>query len=215
MLIGKTAAVFPRDGSIERLGETALGDLVADAMRDAYSTQIAIVTAGELRSPLPSAYQPLNHSLHRPTAGYVQSAPFDLVAGDILTILPFGSFVFTRQITGAQLWAALEHSVASEPATFGGFAQVSGFRFSYQISAAPGARVRSVRLDNGTDIAADSQPILTLAISSFAATGGDGYAMLADGKGIPQEAIADVLATYVRERGLLSPSTSGRIQQLP
>jgi 5'-nucleotidase len=215
LLIGKATAVFPRDGSVERLGETPLGNLVADAMRERYGTQVAIVTAGELRSPLPSIYEPINHSLHRPSPGYVQGPPFDLVAGDISTILPFGSLVFTRQITGAQIWAFLEHSVATEPGPFAGFAQISGFRISYQLSAAPGARLRSVRLDNGDDVAADSQTTLTIAISSFAATGGDGYAVLADGPGTPEETIADVLLSHIQQHGTVTPSISGRIQQLP
>jgi 5'-nucleotidase-like protein len=215
MVIGKAAAVFPRDGSLERLGEAALGNLVADAMRERYGIQIGIITAGELRSPLPSNYQPSNHALHRPDAGYVQSAPFDLVAGDVVTILPFGNLVLTRQITGAQLWTILEHSVASEPAAFGGFAQVSGFRFTYQLSAAAGARLRSVRLDNGGDVAADAHTLLTVAISSFAGSGGDGYSMLADGQGIPQETIADMLLTYIQRRGTISASPTGRITQLP
>ena len=215
MVIGKAAAVFPRDGLLERLGEAALGDLVADAMRERYGTQIAIITAGELRNPLPSNYQPINHGLHRPSPGYVESAPFDLVAGDVLAVLPFGSLVLTRQLTGAQLWTVLEHSVANEPTAFGGFAQVSGFRFTYQLSAAAGARLRSVRLDNGVDVAADAQILVTVAISSFAGSGGDGYSMLADGQGIPQETIADVLLAYIKQRGTISASPAGRIAQLP
>jgi len=215
LVIGKAAAVFPRDGSIERLSETALGDLVADAIRERSGAQIAIVTGGELRSALPSSYQPSNHGLHRPTVGYVEAAPFDIVAGDVPSILPFGSLVFTRQITGSQLWALLEHSVASQPNASGGFAQVSGFRLIYQLSAAPGGRLRSVRLDNGTDVAADAQTLLGLAISGFAATGGDGYSVPASGPGIPQETIADVLLTYIQRHGTLSPGTSDRITQLP
>lgn len=215
ILIGKATAAFPRDGSLERLGEAALGDLVADAMRDRYGAQIAIVTAGELRSPLPSNYQPINHGLHRPSPGYVQGAPFDLVTGDVFNILPFGNLVLTRRITGAQLWMALEHSVASEPVAFGGFAQISGFHVTYQLSAVGGARVRSVRLDNGTNVDADSQTLLTLAISSFAGSGGDGYSMFAAGEGIAQETLADVLLADIQRRGTVSPSTSGRITQVP
>ena len=215
LVIGKATALFPRDGSTERQVEAALGNLVADAMRARYGTQLAIVTGGELRAALPSMYMPINHSLHRPSPGYTQGTPYDLVAGDIFTILPFGSLVLTRQVTGAQLWTALEQSVASEPAAFGGFAQISGFRVSYQLSADPGARVRTVQLDSGATVAADSQTHLTLAISSFAGTGGDGYSMFQDGQGIPQETIADVLMAYIQSRGTVAPSTSGRITQLP
>ncbi len=215
VVIGKATAVFPRNGSLERLGEAAIGNLVADAMRDRYGTDIAIVTAGELRAPLPSNFQAADHALHRPDAGYVQSAPFDVVAGDMFSILPFGNIVFTRRMTGALLWAVLEHSVAAAPNAVGAFAQLSGLSMTYQLSAPAGGRIRSVRLDNGTAIPADAQVALTVAISSFADTGGDGYGMLASDPGIPQETMADVLLAYIRRRGSVTPSTSGRITQIP
>jgi hypothetical protein len=41
LVIGKATALFPRDGSTERQVEAALGNLVADAMRARYGTQLA------------------------------------------------------------------------------------------------------------------------------------------------------------------------------
>jgi hypothetical protein len=83
------------------------------------------------------------------------------------------------------------------------------------LSAAAGSRIRSVRLGNGTGIPADNQTVLTLAISSFADTGGDGFTMLATDPGVPQETIADVLLAYIQRHGTVTPGAAGRITQLP
>lgn len=128
--IGTATDLFPRSGNIERLREVALGNLVTDAMRLRYGTQLTITNGGGLRAPLPSSYSPRDTNLRRTSSGYEPGPPYDLVVGDVFTVLPFGNQVLTRTVTGQQLYRVLEHGVAAMPFANGRFPQVSGFRFT-------------------------------------------------------------------------------------
>lgn len=208
--IGVATNIFPRGSNVERVREVALGNLVADSMRLRYGTQLAFTNGGGLRAALPSSYAPLDKTLRRPAAGYVAGPPYDLVIGDAFTVLPFGNSVVTRSVTGAQLHAIVEHSIAALPSANGRFAQISGFKFSYDVTRAPGSRVVSLMLDDGTPIPADATTY-TLATNDFTNAGGDGYTMLADGKGTTREVMADVLLDYIRQLGTITPAIEGRI----
>ncbi|HEY0737091.1 MAG TPA: 5'-nucleotidase C-terminal domain-containing protein [Herpetosiphonaceae bacterium] len=208
--VGVATDTFPRGGNVERVREVALGNLVADSMRVRYGTQLAFTNGGGLRAALPSSYAPLDKTLRRPAAGYVAGPPYDLVIGDVFTVLPFGNSVVTRSITGAQLHAIVEHSVAALPSANGRFAQISGFKFSYDVTRTPGSRIVSLTLDDGTPILADATTY-TLATNDFTNAGGDGYTMLADGKGTTREVMADVLLDYIRQLGTITPVIDGRI----
>ena len=199
---------FPRDSAVERTGEAAIGNLVADALRVRYGTQIALTNGGGLRAPLPSSYQPADTTLDR-----VDPAPYDIVTGDVFTVLPFGNVVVTRSVTGAQLYAALENGVSRMPARDGRFPQISGFRFTFDSRNPVGSRVTSVSLDDGTPILANGTTY-TLATNDFVNTGGDGYTALADGTGTTREVMADVLLAYITQLGTISPVIDGRIDDL-
>lgn len=209
--IGVATGTFPRGGNVERLGEVALGDLIADAYRTRYSTQLAVINGGGIRSALPSSYEPQDKTLRRPTPGYQPGPPYDLVAGDVYSVLPFGNTVVTRSVTGAQLYAVLEHSVSALPAASGGFLQVSGFSFTYDPAKPAGSRIVSVTLDGGTPILPDAQTY-TLALPDFTNNGGDGYTMLADGQGTTRELDAQVVLEYIQQLGTVTPTVGQRIK---
>jgi 5'-nucleotidase len=213
-VIGVATDLFPRGANIERLRETALGNLVADSMAARYATTLAFTNGGGLRAPLPSSYPPADHTLRRTTAGYAAGPPYDLVAGDAFTELPFGNSIVTRTVTGAQLHAVLEHSVASIPAANGRFLQISRFRFTYDSSRPPGSRLVSVALNDGTPILPDATTY-TVATNDFINRGGDGYTMLADGQGEHREVMADVLMEHIEDAGTVTPVVDGRITRLP
>ncbi|MBI3790277.1 MAG: 5'-nucleotidase C-terminal domain-containing protein [Gemmatimonadetes bacterium] len=209
-VIAVVGALIPRNGTIERTTEIASGDLIADAMRQRAGTQLAWINGGGIRSSLPSSFVATNLALRR--AG---SPPFDLVMGDVYTVLPFGNRMVTRTVTGAQLWAMLEWSVRLMPAANGGFMQISGFTFSYSLSAPSGARVQSVLLNGITPILNSSSVTYTMALTDFNNGGGDGYAMIADGTGTPHEIIADIVLDYLVSVGTISGIAAWRITQNP
>lgn len=211
--IGVATDIFPRGGNIERIREVALGDLTADALRTTYDTQIAFTNGGGLRSPLPSSYLPQDTTLRRTTPGYAAGPPYDLVIGDVYSVLPFGNQSLTRTVTGAQLWAVLERSVGQAPNAFGGFLQISGFRFTYDSTQPAGSRVMSVTLDDGTVVAEDATTY-TATTNDFTNAGGDGYVELADGQGVTRNLMANDLLAYITAQGTITPTTDGRIDDL-
>jgi 2',3'-cyclic-nucleotide 2'-phosphodiesterase (5'-nucleotidase family) len=212
---GKVAVAtgsFPRGGNVERRSENALGNLIADAIRTEYGTQIAFINSGGVRSPLPSTYVPQDPNVNRTTA------PYDIVIGDSYTILPFGNSVVTRDVTGAQLWAALENGVSrinpDGSGTDGRFPQISGFRFTYDGTRAPGSRVLTVALNDGTPIPNSASFSVTMAAPDFINTGGDGYTMFLDGIATTRELMADVFLGYLEEQGTVTPTLDGRIDNV-
>jgi 5'-nucleotidase len=212
-VIGVATDIFPRGGNIERIREVALGDLTADALRSTYGTQIAFTNSGGLRSPLPSSYLPQDTTLRRTTPGYAAGPPYDLVIGDVYSVLPFGNQSLTRTVTGAQLWAVLERSVGQAPNAFGGFLQISGFRFAYDSTQPVGSRVTSVTLDDGTVVTRDATTY-TATTNDFTNAGGDGYVELADGQGVTRNLMANDLLAYITAQGTITPTTDGRIDDV-
>jgi 5'-nucleotidase len=194
--------------------ELPIGNLVADAMRWHTGVQVAFTNRGGIRGALPSSYAPVDRSLRRPGDGYAPGPPYDLVLGDVRTLLPFGNAVVTRTVTGAQLWAICEHSVETLPEGNSWFAQVSGFRFTFSAARPAGSRVVSVTLDDGTRVPAD-ETRLTLATCDFVDQGGDGYAMLTGGDSTAGETMDAVLAAYLRAQGTVAPRVDGRILEVP
>ncbi|MBT2499369.1 5'-nucleotidase C-terminal domain-containing protein [Agromyces sp. ISL-38] len=213
-VIGVATDIFLRGSNIERIREVPLGDLTADALRTTYATQIAFTNGGGLRSSLPSSsYLPQDTTLRRPSPGYAAGPPYDVVIGDVFSVLPFGNESLTRTVTGAQLWAVLERSVGQAPNAFGGFLQISGFRFTYDSTQPVGARVLSVSLDDGTVIANDATTY-TATTNDFTNAGGDGYVELADGQGVTRNLMANDLLAYITAQGTITPTTDGRIDDV-
>jgi 5'-nucleotidase len=237
--VGTTTEPFKRGANIERRQEVPLGNLIADGMKWRYGTQLALMNGGGIRSQLPAcSYQPTDHTLKRANwnagpvpppltvietcSGYASGAPYDIVLGDIFSVLPFGNILNTRTVTGAQLWAALENGVSridsSGNGTDGRFPQIAGFKFTFHYLNPVGSRVTSVQLDDGTPIPNSSSATYSLALPNFVNLGGDGYTMFADGQGATQELDAVVLKEYMAFAGpSFDPSSYplDRITKLP
>jgi 2',3'-cyclic-nucleotide 2'-phosphodiesterase (5'-nucleotidase family) len=197
---------------------------VADALRATYGTQLALTNGGGIRAPLPSSYAPLDHTLRRTALGYAAGPPYDLVVGDVYAVLPFGNLSLTRNVSGAQLWAALENGVSQftvNPTTLvcsnadGRFPQISGFKFTFSCSAPSGARVTQVTLTDGTPIPNEASVSYSFVTNDFINAGGDSYVMFKDGQGVTRNIMANDLLEYIKAQGTLTPTTDGRITKLP
>ncbi len=190
------------DGSREtcRAGECEMGNTVADAMvarMAAAGVTMAITNGGGLRASL---------------------EPGMVTVGDVLTVLPFQNTLYTVDIPGAAILAALEHGVNGIEEGAGRFPQVSGLRFRLDPTIpANSGRVSDVEVattDGWTPI--DPGETYTIATNNFMARGGDGYTMLESaGKNGYDTAIdiADALAEYLAERPDFAPGLDGRIVQ--
>ena len=152
-----------------RNAETNLGNLVADAMRHAGGTDIAIQNGGGIRTSI--------------NAGNVS-------VGDTFNVLPFTNLVdVAPSVNAEQLKTIMEHSVANASASGnadGRFAQVSGMRVVYDTTRASGERIVSIVLDDGTVLVqggkvVDDARSFSLTTIDFTANGGDGYPFAAAG----------------------------------
>ena len=190
------------DGSREscRAMECEMGNTVADAMvarvADAGVT-IAIANGGGLRASLEAGTSTL---------------------GDVLTVLPFQNTLYTMDLPGSAILAALEHGVNGIEEGAGRFPQVSGLRFKLDASVAPNeGRVSDVEIRSAEGWAPlESREMYTIVTNNFMARGGDGYAMLpAEGVNGYDTAIdlADALAEYLSANAPFAPEIDGRILQ--
>ncbi|MEN8076421.1 5'-nucleotidase C-terminal domain-containing protein [Clostridioides difficile] len=127
-------------------GVTPLGVSVAEAMRVAGGTQVAIANGGGIRAPL-----------YKGT----------LTLGDMYTILPFDNNVVTMKVTGAKLKELIQHGI--NPDGFG-WGQYSGLTVWYDSET---DEITSMRLNDGTKVEDDKY--YTLTSIDFLMTGGDSY----------------------------------------
>lgn len=197
-VVATSVGVFDSDDARERSEETALGDLLADALRVSYEADFSFINGGSLRDSLPSdGYQVGDESLRR--LGETTEV-YDVVQGDVFAVLPFGNTVVVQTLSGARLWEAFEHDFAQlEEGSWGGFLQFSGLRVRYNPDGADGRRVCEITTMAGEAIPAD-ETIYTMATNSYLAQGGDGYEMFTHDQGTTRDIVADVVTSYLRDR---------------
>jgi len=161
-----------------RDAEYGLGDLIADAQRDATGTQVAIMNNGGIRRSLP--------------AGRV-------TYGDLFQLQPFGNTLVRMRVTGRTLRRALEHALEAD----GPHAHVSGITVCYAPDAPDGRRIRSIVLDGHGPVRPDS--VYSLTANNFMATGGAGFSMLEDARSTTSTGIVDLDALVRYLRGFSGP----------
>lgn len=176
-VIGKTSTELVGQREKVRTGETNLGDLVADAMKDAVKADVTVTNAGGIRASIKQG---------------------DIKMGDVLTAFPFTNFVVGLEVKGDTIKSALEHGVDKAPEPAGKFPQVAGMEFFYDISQPAGQRVKQVTID-GQEL--DLNKTYKLATNDFMAIGGDDYKMFLGNKKYAENALlSDVLVEYIKSK---------------
>lgn len=215
-VIGTSTVPIPRADSCGtpngRTCESLEGDIVTDAMRSAYpEAEFAITNSGGLRADLTCPAE------DNPDDFCPADAPANSITqGTVLAVLPFGNVVATAEITGAELKEMLEVGVSGMPDPSGGFPQISGFCFTYDVTAEPGSRVvgavRQAEDGSCTGEAIDltEAGTYTIATNDFTAAGGDSYPDISS-KATTREPLDTVTADYVEFQGELDPTLQGRI----
>ena len=192
--IGKTNTKLDSNRNTVRTREAAIGNLIADAMRDGVNADIGIANGGGIRAK--KIYAPGTMITRR----------------DILSELPFGNVVVKLRLTGAQIWDALENGVSQVESNAGRFPQVSGMSYTFKPKAKAGSRVVSVKIGNK---ALNKSRSYTVATNDYVANGGDGYSVFKKGKVIIDASGATLLAgmvmNYIKVKGTVSPKVEGRI----
>ena len=195
--VGKTTTELDTRRISVRSGETAFGNLVADAMRIAVGADIALTNGGGIRGDT------------------VYPAGSEITGKLVMTELPFGNKTVKLALSGARIREALEHGVADVEGVSGAFPQVSRLAFSFDASRPKGARVVNVSI-NGVPL--EDNRIYTLATNDFLAKGGDRYTMFEDAERRIDARDASFMAAQVMEFvetvGTVSPEVEGRIVRL-
>ncbi len=132
-------------------GESALGDLLADAQRSATGARAAIMNNGGIRAPL--------------DAGAVRWR-------ELYELQPFGNRLVVLELSGAELRQAIEHGLVHGTPSV----HVSGIHVRYDPQRPAGQRVLTLRLDGGGEVR-DAR-VYPVAVNDFMADGGSGFTML-------------------------------------
>jgi 2',3'-cyclic-nucleotide 2'-phosphodiesterase (5'-nucleotidase family) len=163
--------------------ETALGDLVTDALREAASVEVAFVNSTAIRADL---------------AG-------DITVGDLYESLPFENDLVTMTLPGSAIRDILEFSVARKHAAL----QISGGTYEVLTGANGERKLGAVEIA-GSPLEAGR--IYRLATDDFLARGGDGYVYFRGGKDLDTGSpIRDVVETHIIENSPLEKPSGSRI----
>ncbi|MBZ4416741.1 bifunctional UDP-sugar hydrolase/5'-nucleotidase [Myxococcus sp. RHSTA-1-4] len=189
--VGVSAATPLARGYAE---EGALGNLIADAMREVAGADVAVMNPGGVRADLPAG--PLSF-------------------GHVYEVLPFDNTVAVLQLTGVELRLLLELANASER---GAVFPVSGLEVT--LARCPGPqRLQDVTLEGGR--ALEPGRTYRVALPDFLARGGDGVGPVM--RALPPERVdltpargmdlREALIAYGRARGgILSAPPLGRVR---
>lgn len=197
--VGRLARAFTRVPN--RAGESALGDLIADAQLAATTpvakggAQIALTNPGGMRADL---------------VGDGGAVTF----GDVFAAQPFGNALIVMDLTGAQLQRVLEQQwreTSDKPRLL----QVShSLTYIWDAARPMGARIVPDSLKIGGQIVRPDKTY-RVTVNSFLAQGGDGFTVFRAGTrrlGGPLD--ADALRDYIRARGTVDVAATPRILRL-
>lgn len=175
-----------------RSKETNLSDLITESLLDISKADVVIINGGSIRSSISEG---------------------TVTRGDIVSVLPFGNYGVVIEVTGRDIKNALENGIQSYPSPKGAFPQVAGIRFEFNPKSEIGNKVTKLTLADGTPLEMDAT--YKLGTSDFMTAGGDGYTMFAGKKIITEyESFEEILSRYIKEKGITTKKTDGRITPL-
>ena len=192
--LGTTTIELDSRNATVRTQEAAIGNLIADAVRDLTGAEIAIVNGGGIR------------------AGKVYAPGTALTRRDVLAELPFGNRTVMLEVTGKDIRAALENGLSLLPQSGGRFPQVSGVAIAADLSKPAGSRIVSIKAG---DTPLDEAKTYRVSTNDFMARGGDGYIQFRDAKRLLRDDDSPIMANevmvYIRKTGTLKTAVEGRI----
>jgi 5'-nucleotidase len=189
----RTAGRFNRSYT----AESALGNLLADAMAEATGADIGFMNSGGIRSDLREG---------------------ELLYTDIFEVSPFDNFPTVVRLTGAQVEEMLRIAVGGQR----GVMQVSGLKYVADVDkdaekpAAERNRIVSVTLADGSKL--EPEKLYDVVMPDFIAAGGDGMTDVM--KNVPPERVQTSYARPIRDMVAetlkkhpqpLAPKLEGRI----
>jgi len=205
-VIGQVTADITRTANTA--GESALGDVIADAQLDATDEPdfgdavVAFMNPGGIRADLTFAQ-----------GG--SEGDGNVTFGEAFTVQPFGNSLVTMTLTGAQIDTLLEQQFDNPAPGQSRMLQISdGFSYTWDAAAPVGSRI------DPASIVIDAAPLdLTasyrVTVNSFLADGGDNFTVLRDGTDrLGGEVDLDALVTYFGTSSPVAPGPQDRITRL-
>jgi 2',3'-cyclic-nucleotide 2'-phosphodiesterase (5'-nucleotidase family) len=205
-VIGTQVADIRREPT--RLKESAMGNMVADAMRLKYpGVDAAYTNSGGLRQDLLCS---------PPSAG---EQPCEITWGEMFAVLPFANRTVILTLTGAQLRTAFENGfspVCDSSIATGRFPQVSGLRATFTCNGTTPQVTGMWKTPNGIggpETAITDTETVRFVTNDFMLTGGDGYTVFAQGTNVaqPGDDLLAVSIDYVAAHSPVNPSVEGRL----
>ena len=190
--IGKTLTALDSRKATVRREEAAIGNLIADALRDSLGADVAIFNGGGIRG------------------NKTYEAGATLSRRDVLTELPFGNKAVMVEVTGTQLLKLLENGLWYAGKANGRFLHVSGITIKANRDMRPGNKIEEATVA-GKPIAANAT--YKLATNSFIAAGREGFDAITEAKTLIGPNDGDIAATvvtdYIKAKGEISPQGRG------
>jgi len=192
--IGSATAVL--SNREDRSGQSALGDVIADAnlrATRAVGAQLSFLNPGSVRASIEPA------------------ADGTVTYGQLFRAQPFGNNLVTMTLTGRQIVEALEQQWLPTRQTAQMLQVSQGFSYAFDASRPIGSRVLpgSPSLD-GVPLQADASYRVT--VNSFMASGGDGFALFTEGRNLVVSQIdVDAGVSYFGAVAPIAPPPPGRV----
>jgi 5'-nucleotidase len=192
--------------SANAAGESALGDVIADAQLAATAPAgfgeavVAFMNPGGIRANL--AY-----------ASTGPEADGEVTYGEAFTVQPFGNSLVTMTLTGEQIDTLLEQQWVGQ--TSPRILQVSnGFSYMWDAAMPDGSKVDPAAIMiNGLPI--DPGANYRVTVNSFLADGGDNFVVLRDGTDrLGGEVDLDALVAYFGANSPIAPGPQNRINRV-
>lgn len=176
-VIGKMNSFWNGEKAVVRGRESNLGRLIAESYLEKSNADVAFVNGGGVRMSI---------------------EPGDVTVGDIYNTQPFGNYLITKEVTGAQLKQIMEAALNQNS---GEFLQIAGMQVSYDSSKPAGSKVVSISMADKTK-KFDANAKYVVVASNYVATHAV-FPALRDAKEINQFG-SDYEATvaYIQKNGM-------------
>lgn len=195
--LGVTEGMLDSRRNVVRGEESAMGNLIADAIRAATGADLALVNGGGVRGD--TTYD----------AGRM------LTRRDILTELPFGNVTILTELPGSQVLASFENGVSEFEKGAGRFLHLSGASFVFDPSAPAGSRIVEAMV-GGEPL--DLDKVYKVAANEYILDGGDGFTSLGGGKVLINGGNGNLMANdvmdYVVKMGGVTSKVEGRVKKI-
>jgi 2',3'-cyclic-nucleotide 2'-phosphodiesterase (5'-nucleotidase family) len=179
-VIGKSEVDLVR----QPMAESNVGNLIADAIREAGAADIGFQNGGGIRADLPAG---------------------DVTLEELYTLLPFDNVVVTMTLKGEQVLQLLEASGDQHTKIL----QVSGLTVVYDTSRPAGSRVVQAIVQGGK---LRPEARYRVATNDFLAAGGDRFTTFKDGSSLVYgDTLRDVVSDYLSRHSPVKPAVENRI----